>query len=194
MLRSISATLIALAAFVLPVQAGTISILGIFAGIEITNLTLVGSNYVGTQTGSGTGDLIPLGAYTWTISDDVTIPGPSVTTFTTTNGTFTDTFSGGTLFGTFTGSGTDPTNAVIGIGTFVDVITGGTGAYLGDTGTLTIYGTLVNATGATFGSESGSLTTTPLPSTWLMLLGGLVGLGFFVYRGPKKNAAALAAA
>jgi hypothetical protein len=38
------------------------------------------------------------------------------------------------------------------------------------------------------------LTTTPLPSTWLMLLGGLVGLGFFVYRGPKKNAAALAAA
>jgi hypothetical protein len=34
----------------------------------------------------------------------------------------------------------------------------------------------------------------PLPSTWLMLLGGLAGLGFFAYRGTKKNSAALAAA
>jgi cbb3-type cytochrome oxidase subunit 3 len=36
-------------------------------------------------------------------------------------------------------------------------------------------------------------TTTPLPSTWLMLLSGFVGLGFFAYRGTKKNAAAIAA-
>jgi hypothetical protein len=36
--------------------------------------------------------------------------------------------------------------------------------------------------------------STPLPSTWLMLLSGFVGLGFFAYRGTKKNAAALAAA
>jgi hypothetical protein len=36
--------------------------------------------------------------------------------------------------------------------------------------------------------------TTPLPSTWLMLLSGFVGLGFFAYRGTKKNSAALAAA
>ena len=35
---------------------------------------------------------------------------------------------------------------------------------------------------------------TPLPSTWLMLLSGFVGLGFFAYRGTKKNSAALAAA
>jgi hypothetical protein len=35
---------------------------------------------------------------------------------------------------------------------------------------------------------------TPLPSTWLMLLSGFVGLGFFAYRGAKKNAATLAAA
>jgi hypothetical protein len=39
-----------------------------------------------------------------------------------------------------------------------------------------------------------SLGTTPLPSTWLMLLGGLAGLAFFVLRATKKNAAELAAA
>ena len=37
-------------------------------------------------------------------------------------------------------------------------------------------------------------TATPLPSTWLILLTGFVGLGFFAYRGTKKNSAALAAA
>jgi hypothetical protein len=35
---------------------------------------------------------------------------------------------------------------------------------------------------------------TPLPSTWLMLLSGFVGLGFFAYRGTKKNALSLTAA
>jgi hypothetical protein len=34
---------------------------------------------------------------------------------------------------------------------------------------------------------------TPLPSTWFMLLGGLIGLGFFAYRGTRKNISALAA-
>lgn len=34
----------------------------------------------------------------------------------------------------------------------------------------------------------------PLPSTWTMLLAGLVGLGFFAYRGTKKSSVALAAA
>jgi hypothetical protein len=35
---------------------------------------------------------------------------------------------------------------------------------------------------------------TPLPPTWTMLIAGFIGLGFFVYRGAKKNAAPLAAA
>jgi hypothetical protein len=39
-----------------------------------------------------------------------------------------------------------------------------------------------------------SLTPTPIPSTWLMLLSGFVGLGYFAYRGTKKRSAALAAA
>jgi hypothetical protein len=35
---------------------------------------------------------------------------------------------------------------------------------------------------------------TPLPSTWTMLIAGFAGLGFFAYRGMKKDAAALVAA
>jgi hypothetical protein len=40
----------------------------------------------------------------------------------------------------------------------------------------------------------GSLAATPLPSTWMMLIGGFVGLGFFAYRGTKRSVAAIAAA
>jgi hypothetical protein len=36
--------------------------------------------------------------------------------------------------------------------------------------------------------------TTPLPSTWTMLIAGFVGLGFFAYRGSKKGSAAIAVA
>ncbi len=36
--------------------------------------------------------------------------------------------------------------------------------------------------------------STPLPSTWTMLIAGFVGLGFFASRGTKKSSAALAAA
>ncbi len=41
---------------------------------------------------------------------------------------------------------------------------------------------------------SGNVAATPLPSTWTMLIAGFVGLGFFAYRGTKKNTAAIAAA
>jgi cbb3-type cytochrome oxidase subunit 3 len=39
-----------------------------------------------------------------------------------------------------------------------------------------------------------TISGTPLPSTWTMLIAGFVGLGFFAYRGTKKGTAALAAA
>ena len=40
-----------------------------------------------------------------------------------------------------------------------------------------------------------SITPTPLPSAWTMLITGFIGLGFFAYRGSKKTStAALAAA
>ena len=38
------------------------------------------------------------------------------------------------------------------------------------------------------------LVATPLPSTWLMLLSGFIGLGYFAYRGMKKHTAVLAVA
>ncbi len=37
-------------------------------------------------------------------------------------------------------------------------------------------------------------TAAPLPSTWTMLIAGFAGLGYFAYRGSKKNSAALSAA
>ena len=40
----------------------------------------------------------------------------------------------------------------------------------------------------------GVMISNPLPSTWLLLLSGFVGLGFFAYRGTKKRSAAIAAA
>jgi hypothetical protein len=39
-----------------------------------------------------------------------------------------------------------------------------------------------------------AVTTTPLPSTWTMLIAGFVGLGFFAYRSSKKNTAVMSAA
>ena len=47
--------------------------------------------------------------------------------------------------------------------------------------------------GDTYPITAGSTSPTPLPSTWLMLLSGFIGLGFFAYRGMKNNSAALAA-
>ena len=47
-----------------------------------------------------------------------------------------------------------------------------------------------------FGNEitNVSLTATPLPATWTMLIAGFAGLGFFAYRGAKKRSTDLAAA
>ncbi len=45
--------------------------------------------------------------------------------------------------------------------------------------------------GAVIGNVS--LTATPLPATWTMLLAGFAGLGFITYRGAKKNSAIAAA-
>jgi hypothetical protein len=44
------------------------------------------------------------------------------------------------------------------------------------------------------GSFLPATAATPLPSTWMLLIAGFVGLGFFAYRGAKTNPAALAAA
>ena len=71
--------------------------------------------------------------------------------------------------------------------TFTIYLTGSTPLYLGfDT---------------TSGNNSGgvvitdvAVNPTPVPATWSLMLIGLVGLGFFAYRGTKKGSAAIAAA
>jgi hypothetical protein len=41
---------------------------------------------------------------------------------------------------------------------------------------------------------AGNVEVAPLPATWTMLIAGFIGLGFFAYRGSKKNAVAISAA
>jgi len=43
------------------------------------------------------------------------------------------------------------------------------------------------------GSGIAAISATPLPSTWTMLIAGFVCLGFFAFRGSKKNAGVLTA-
>jgi hypothetical protein len=50
------------------------------------------------------------------------------------------------------------------------------------------------ASGDTADSSGAAIETTPLPSTWTMLMASFLGLGLLLHRGMKKNSAALAAA
>jgi hypothetical protein len=84
--------------------------------------------------------------------------------------------------------------------TFFDLYALGTGS-----GYITVYvnpppggnlqpygpGSLIPYTGT---DVIGTTAATPLPATAWLLFGGLAGLGFFAYRGTKKNFAAIAAA
>lgn len=191
MLRLVSATLVALAGFIASVQAATIPFSGTESGTLVEPITLIDSNLVGTAelSGSGSGTF---GSYTFTASSDLTIFGPSFTNVSITNGTVTVTYSDGTLLGTTSGTGI--TNGTIATDTINVIYTGGTGVFAGDTGTATILETVYVDSNTFTDSISGALTTTPLPSTWLMLLSGFVGLGFFACRGTKKNTAAIVAA
>jgi hypothetical protein len=57
---------------------------------------------------------------------------------------------------------------------------------------ITLLG--ASANNSYIGLDNVTVDPTPLPSTWLMLISGFVGLGFLAYRGTKKNAVAFAAA
>ena len=74
---------------------------------------------------------------------------------------------------------------------------------LGPSGSIVDFNSVVLSSGQNafefadlqaLGAATGSFAGTPLPSTWAMLIAGLVGLGFFGHRGSKKNSAAMAAA
>lgn len=84
---------------------------------------------------------------------------------------------------------------------FYNIWTGFSGTTKNNTNTLTFdvvnYGD-VGAGVANTPNPSGlnvvfaAPTATPLPSTWIMMLGGFLGLGFFAYRGSKKKVLATA--
>ena len=66
--------------------------------------------------------------------------------------------------------------------------------YGGDPYFLPQYALYVSNAGANpVDFELTAVSATPLPSTWLMLLSGFVGLGFFAYRGTTKRTSLAAA-
>jgi hypothetical protein len=65
---------------------------------------------------------------------------------------------------------------------------------VGASGELILGGEVDYGTLGTFDILGADVSATPLPSTWVMLLGGLLGLGFFAHSGSKMRSAAIAAA
>ena len=156
------------AAFAMPVavpaQADTTPTSGTLTGN--TTLTATSDLFVFDSSFTGSGVDAVSGAFTTTNMG--TIIFTSLVTFES-SGTFEDVASGGTLFGIFTGNG-----FFIGIGSetvTVDLITGGTGIFLGDTGEVTVTGT-TNAAGAFTGTYIGFIKT-PEPSSLALMLAGI---------------------
>jgi len=187
-----SVVLLGVAVLAAPVRASTVSISGTLSGSA--TFTPTGSPAIFLENVTGDGDDTAYGSFTH--SSQLTVDFSSPSNFTFSDGTFTEVFTNGTLFGTGSGDGT--ADGLGGTTFTIDfVVTGGTGFFAGDTGqgTETGTGTTTSSTTASAAaSYTGTLTTTPLPATWLMLLSGFVGLGFFVYRGTKKRSTAMAAA
>jgi PEP-CTERM motif-containing protein len=179
MIRSIAATLITLVMMgCLPALVHADSFSGTLSGNS--TLTPTGTPGVFVQDFTGTGSDTVFGAFTVTSQSTIDFSAPP--TIVISSGSFVEDLSGGTLFGTSSGSGTASGK---GTATFTldFVITGGTGSFAGDTGDATVTGTITMTSPTTesiTGSYTGSLTpvtTTPEPSSVaLMLLG--VGLVF----------------
>jgi hypothetical protein len=191
MLVASSIFILASAVIPAPVRAGTI-ISGTFSGDA--TLTLTGTPGVYLQNFTGDGDDATYGSFTPNSQSTVDFSHPPKLDFS--NGSITEVFANGTLFGTSSGDGTGNGQ---GSATFtIDfVITGGTGIFKGDAGEATLTGTITqnSATTETIsnGSYTGTLTSAPVPPTWTMLIAGLLGLGFFAHRGRKIGSPAIAA-
>jgi hypothetical protein len=150
------------------------------------NITL---DVVGGQAISGTGEITILG-----LADvPMVLITPSTPGNETSPGPVGYRANDGTDFG-----GLDTAIPINTIGLLFDVDT--TTAEFGQFPLLNLASGIDNSTftGEVGGTEyydlsgTASITATPLPSTWLMLLGGLVGLGFFAYSGTQKHSLAAA--
>src|SRR5271167_1688557 len=103
MRTTVAATLLALAGmpgFALPIHAGTIS--GTISGDSTLTSTGTTGVYAQSLTGDGTDTTYGM----FTIMSQSTIDFHSPPAITVSSGMFTETFAGGTLFGTSSGDGT----------------------------------------------------------------------------------------
>ncbi|MFI5381249.1 MAG: hypothetical protein ACHRHE_18280 [Tepidisphaerales bacterium] len=175
----IAATVVALVAllgFALPVRGGSIA--GTLSGDSTLTPTATPGIFVQNLTGDGNDTTFGLFTPQSTSTIDFSNPPHIIIS----DGTFTDTFANGTLFGTSSGTGTASGHGTATV-TLDFVFTGGTGIFAGDTGTARFTGT-ITSTGPTTesitGSYVGSLNTSvPSPAA---AAGGFVCLGALALR------------
>jgi hypothetical protein len=164
--------LVAIGGLAVPVQAGAIS--GSFDGVG--TLTPTGTPGVFTNNFSGDGDDNTYGPFTPTSQSTIDFSNPPH--ILVTNGTFTEAFPLGSLFGTSSGSGTGNGK---GMATFTAdfEFTGGTGIFAGATGGATVTGTITQTSPTTVAisaTYTGFLQTVPEPSA-LALFAPAVAIG-----------------
>jgi hypothetical protein len=171
MIRSLVSALIALmimGAFAARVQADSTNSNGTLTGTSTITATANPCLCVFDSSFTGSGVDSVSGSFTTTNMGPLIFS--SLTMFTS-SGTFEDVLAGGTLFGTFTGSGT-----VDGTVTTHSLFTGGTGMFAGDTGESTITSictTTSPTTSSCTGKFATSITTAPEPTSLVLLLAGI---------------------
>jgi hypothetical protein len=173
-MRALVLLLVSVAWLIVPAQAGSIG--GSFDGNAILTTTSTVGVFIQNFVGDGTDGTY--GAFDATSQSTVDFRNPP--NILITNGTLTEIFAGGDLFGTGSGSGTASGH---GTATFtIDfVITGGPGIFEHQTGDAVITGTITQTSQTTEAIEAtytGMLGTPEPSSESLLLLGATVGYRF----------------
>lgn len=169
MIRPLAATLFALVligGLAVTAQADSIPTSGTLTGTTTLTATSNPAVFDSSFTGSGVDSVS--GAFTTTNMGTITFT--SLTTFIS-SGTFEDVLAGGTLFGTFSTMGT--VTATGSNATALDLFTGGTGIFAGDTGEVTVTGTGTGTTTSAFTGTYAGFITTPEPSSLALMLAGI---------------------
>jgi hypothetical protein len=176
--RALALLLVSLACLIVPAQAGSLG--GSFDGVA--TLTPTGTQGIFIQNFAGDGTDATFGAFTATSQSTVDFTSPP--SITITDGTLSEIFAGGDLFGTGSGSGTGNGH---GTATFtIDfIINGGTGIFERQHGEAIITGTITQTsptTEAIDATYTGTLVPEP-SSVSLLLLGATFGYRFFAKTG-----------
>jgi hypothetical protein len=172
MIRSLAATLFALVmmgALAVPVQADSTPVSGTLTGNSTLTATANPCLCVFDSNFTGSGIDSESGPFTTTNMGTVIFSSP---TMFTGSGTFIDVFAEGTVFGTFTETGT-VTGATTSTITLDTVNTGGTGIFAGDTGESVVIGTNDTTKSPMFTGTYTGFITTPEPSSLALMLAGI---------------------